>query len=449
MIEKTKILVADDEEGMRSSLVDWLREDGYDVFAVEDGFKAIDKVKSEYWDILLVDLKMPGMDGIEVLREVSKIKKDIPVIIITAYATVDTAVQSMKEGAYDYIVKPIDPEELSLCIKKIIEHQKLVRENILLKKELAKSYQFQDLIGESHKMQEVFQLIRTVAPTASTILILGESGTGKELTARAIHNSGPRKDKPFIALSCGALPETLLESELFGYEKGAFTGAGSQQKGKFELADGGTIFLDDISEISPKTQIDLLRVLQEREIRRLGGEEVIKVDVRVIAATNRDLKKLVEEKKFREDLFYRLNVITINMPPLKERKEDIPLLIQHFLKKFNIQISKSIEGVSREALVILMNHSWPGNVRELENAVERAVVIASEPQIWSRDLPPEITQQTSSSIIGSKTLEELEKEHIKKVLVEKDWDIQKAARFLGIHRSTLYNKMKKYKLKKD
>jgi DNA-binding NtrC family response regulator len=326
MREDVNILIVDDEKSMRNSLADWLREDGYFVDVAESGKAAVDMAKDKPWNIFIIDLKMPGMDGIQTMREVRKIQGDIPVVIITAYATVDTAVLAMKDGATDYVVKPINPEELSLIISRIVESQKLIRENILLRKELEKSYQFQDLISKSPRMQDIFELIRTAADSRSTILIQGESGTGKELVARAIHNLSPRKDAPFVSLSCGTLTENLIESELFGHEKGAFTDAKFLKRGKIELADGGTLFLDEIGDVCLKTQVDLLRVLQEREIRRVGGVEIIRVDVRFIAATNRDLKKLVEEEKFREDLYYRLNVINISMPPLIERKEDIPLL---------------------------------------------------------------------------------------------------------------------------
>ncbi|MDI6733396.1 MAG: sigma-54 dependent transcriptional regulator, partial [Planctomycetota bacterium] len=401
MLEKNRILVVDDEPGMRKSLSDWLTEDGYEVATVTDGPSALAQVKESAWDVLLVDLKMPGMDGLQVLQEVTRITKDIPVIIITAYATVDTAVSALKNGAYDYLVKPVDPEELSLVIRKVVEHQNLQREVRLLKKELTKQYQFQDIIAKSRPMQEIFQLVQTVSPMASTVLISGESGTGKELIARAIHNSSPRAQAPFIALSLGALPETLQESELFGYEKGAFTGAIAQTKGKLELAQNGTLFLDDIADFAPKAQIDLLRVLQEREFRRLGGQELIKIDVRIIASTNRDLKQSVKEGKFREDLFYRLNVIHIHLPPLRDRKEDIPLLVNHFIRKYNLQTGKKLEGITPPALGCLLEYHWPGNVRELENVIERAVVIAPGIEIKPDDLPKDVCQHPQQQLKGS------------------------------------------------
>jgi DNA-binding NtrC family response regulator len=443
----SQILIVDDEEIMRQSLTDWLKEDGYEVIAVEDGFKALELVQRENFDVMLVDLKMPKMDGLEVLREVKRLKVDVPVIIITAYATVDTAVAAMKEGAYDYIVKPFHPEELGIIIRKIIEHQNLKKENILLRKELSQRYQFHDIIGKGPGMQKVFELIRTVAPTRSTVLIQGESGTGKELVARAIHSESPRREGPFVALSCATLPETLLEAELFGYEKGAFTGALTAKMGKLEMAAGGTLFLDEVADISLKTQIDLLRFLQEREFRRLGGSETIKIDVRIIAATNRDLKELVEAGKFREDLFYRLNVITINIPPLRERKEDIPLLVQHFLEKFSAAIGKRVDKISPQAMSILMEYDWPGNVRELENAIEHAVVISQEDIVLPEALPATILGKGEKRAPLQKSLRDVEKEHIEKILREVKGNITQAAEILGINRVTLYRKIKEYDIK--
>ena len=445
---RARILVVDDEEVMRDSLSSWLREDGFEVDAVADGFAALKRVKQEDWDLLLVDLKMPGINGIETMKEVKKLREMTPVVIITAYATVDTAVAAMKEGAYDYIVKPFNPEEISLTIRKIVEHQNLLKENVLLRKELRKSYQFQDLISKNHKMQDIFQLVKSVAQSDSTVLIQGKSGTGKELVARAIHDCSPRKDKPFVVASCAALPEGLLESELFGHEKGAFTGAVSLKKGTFELADRGSIFLDEIGEISPKTQVDLLRVLEEKRFRRVGGTREIEVDVRVISATNRDLKEAVDKGEFREDLYYRLNVVSVQLPPLRERKEDIPLLAAHFLKKFRVKNRKDFEGISAEALNILMRYHWPGNVRELENAVERAVVVGKGGLITANDLPVQILQaETALGTSSELSLQEMEKEHIRRVLDRNKWNIKRAAEQLGINRTTLYHKMKRYGLR--
>jgi DNA-binding NtrC family response regulator len=447
MKRKVRILVVDDEESMRDSLSEWLREDGYEVESVESGEEAIEKVKKSKWTAALVDLKMPGMDGIETMREIKKLDKDLPVIIITAYATVDTAVTAMKEGAYDYIVKPFNPEEISMMLGKLVERQSLLLENIYLRKQLMRAYQFEDLVGKNKKMQDIFELIKTVADSKSTILIQGETGTGKELIARAIHNTSSRRKGPFVTLSCAALPASLLEAELFGYEKGAFTDAKTTKRGKLELAHGGTLFLDEIGDISPKTQVDLLRFLQEREFRRLGGEENIKVDVRVVAATNKNLKTLVEQGKFREDLFYRLNVITIDVPPLRERKEDIPLLVSHFLEKYNIENKKSIERVSEDAMELILSYHWPGNVRELENCIERAVVICKGNLIKPSDLPDYIRVPVSPSYKEDMTLEELEKIHIEKILTKYKFNIQKSSEVLGIDRATLYRKIKKYNIK--
>lgn len=453
MKEKPRILVVDDELIVRESLSDWLLESGYEVEAVEDGFKAIGEVKKKKWDLLLVDLKMLGMDGIDVMREVKRISKELPVVIITGYPTVDSAVQAMKEGAYDYIIKPFNPEEIDLVIRNIIAHQNLVKENIYLRQELKRRYQFKDIIGKSRKMQEVLVLVKTVAKSSSTVLIQGESGTGKELIARAIHSTSPRSKRPFIAVSCAALPETLLESELFGHEKGAFTNAISLRKGKFELADKGTLFLDEVGDMSQETQADLLRVLEEREFTRIGGSELIKVDVRVISATNKELKKLVSEKKFREDLYYRLNVVDIQVPPLRERREDIPLLAEHFLTKYSIENKKGIEFIDEDALRLLMRYNWPGNIRELENVIERAVVVAKKDFIGPDELPPSVKGKPKEALKSSVadhnlSLQEIEKRHISQVLEATNWNIKEAANTLRIDRATLYNKIKKYKLTK-
>jgi two-component system response regulator AtoC len=446
------ILIIDDELVMRESLSDWLMEDGFEVVAVESGEEGINEFCRSEWDVLLVDLKMPGMDGLEVLRRVKRLNPDVPVIIMTAYATVDTAVKAMREGAYDYVVKPFNPEEIEITIRKIIAHRDLVRENIFLRDELKRRYRFENLIGKSKQMQDVFNLVRTVAKSNSTVLIQGESGTGKELIARAIHSRSPRSKGPFVVASCGAMPDTLVESELFGYEKGAFTGATAQKKGRFELAHNGTLFLDEVGEISLKTQVDLLRVLQEREFVRVGGREPIAVDVRVVAATNRDLVEAIREGTFREDLYYRLNVVSITLPPLRERKEDIPLLTEHFLKKYAIANRKHIDRISEGAMERLLQYPWPGNVRELENAVERAVVVAKGEAIVPDNLPSllregmDMARELTS--VG-RTLEEVEREYIEKVLDQTEWNVTQAAAMLGIDRSTLYNKIKKFELSRS
>ena len=447
---KVSILVVDDEEIVRDSLASWLQEDGYRVDTAPDGPTALAKLAQQPYDILLVDLKMPGMDGMQVLAQAKSLQPDAPLIIMTAYATVDTAVQAMKQGAYDYLVKPFEAEELSLLIGKLTDTQALRRENVLLRKALKRQFEFKDMVSKSPKMEAVFQLARTAAKSGSTVLILGESGTGKELLARAIHAESPRRDAPFVGLSCVALTETLLESELFGYEKGAFTGSAGGARGKFEIAAGGTLFLDEIGDISLKLQLDLLRVLDVREFRRVGGSQLVKVDARIIAATNRDLKKLVESGTFREDLYYRLNVIPVMLPPLRERKEDMPLLAEFFLAQFSAEMRKPLEAVSAEALEILMAHDWPGNVRELRNVLERGAVLARGPIITPIEL--ELVQPASApSPLGSPepadSLKDVERKHIISTLRQHRWNITRSAKALGIDRVTLYSKIKRYQIR--
>lgn len=444
--KKTKILVVDDEEVMRTSLSEWLKEDDYEPVAVESGIKAIEEVKKQYFNCALVDLKMPELDGIQTMHKLREIQEDIQVVIITAYATVDSAVQAIKEGAYDYIPKPFNPDEITLLIKKIIEHQKLIEENILLRKELKKSYKFEDIVGKSHKMQNIFEFVKSIAESKSTVLICGETGTGKELIACSMHNMSKREGQ-FIPVACAALPETLLEAELFGHEKGAFTDAKEKKIGKLELANNGTLFLDEIGDINMKTQVDLLRFLQDKKIRRLGGKDLISLDVRVVAATNKDLRKSVKEGKFREDLFYRLNVITINLPPLVERKDDIPLLIYHFIEKYNIDNGKQIEEISEEALDILTNYNYPGNVRELENIIEHAVVVSKSNLIKVDDLP-DYMKEKEEIFKEDLSLEELERRHMKTILNKYNFNIQKSAEILEIDRATLYRKIDKYDIRR-
>jgi DNA-binding NtrC family response regulator len=447
--ERTRILIVDDEEIVRESLSAWLEKDGYTLATAQDGETALERVRNERWSILLVDLKMPGIDGLQVLEQARKLQPDAAAVIMTAYATVDSAVEAMKLGAYDYLVKPFDPEELSLMIQKIVSQQALVRENVLLRKVLKREYRFRDLISKSPAMQAVFDLARTAARSSSTILILGESGTGKELVARAVHAESPRSGAPFVAVSCAALTETLLESELFGHEKGAFTGAAARRKGKFEMAQGGTLFLDEIGDISPKLQLDLLRVLEDRRFFRVGGSESVQVDARIIAATNRDLAKAVADGAFREDLFYRLNVIPVQLPPLRERLVDLPLLVEHFLEQLGAEMNRRVDEVSSEAMAALMAHTWPGNVRELRNILERAIVVASGRVIQVADLGLRRPAADEAAIGPRASLDEVEKHHIALVLAECGGNISQAARTLGIDRATLYNKMKKYQLRKD
>ncbi len=449
MTKKARILVVDDEAPMREALNDWLKEDGYEVGLAGSGKDAITMAKERTWDVILLDLKMPGMDGLETLRQLkgTEVDTDAEILMMTAYATVDTAVQAMKEGAFDYLVKPFAPDEIEMQIKKIVAHRELVLENILLRQKLEERSEYHEIIGKSDPMQEIYDLISQVAPTDSTVLITGESGTGKELIAQAIHGNSQRCYMPFVAVSCGALPESLLESELFGYERGAFTGAEHTKKGRFEMADNGTLFLDEIGEISLKTQVDLLRVLQHKEFRRLGGQEEIKVDVRILAATNRDLKRAISENIFREDLFYRLNVISIHVPPLRERTEDIPLLVKAFIRRYCLEMNKDPVKIAPSALKLLMDYDWPGNVRELENIIERALVIGRSKKILPDDLP--FSRKELVAVKMPKSLKSMEKMHIRTTLDETGWNISKAARLLQIDRQTLYNKIAKYKIEKE
>ena len=447
MTEDARVLVVDDEPMVCLSLCNWLQEENYFARAAEDGPKAVNAVREENWDIILLDLRMPGMDGMEVLKKIKEIAPQSVVIMMTAYASIPSAVEAMKEGAYDYIVKPLDVEQLTLMLKRIVEHQQLITENILLRKRLTEQYEFEDIIGRSETMQKVFEMIKAVTDTNATVLITGETGTGKELVARAIHSNSPQRYGPFVATSCGALPETLLESELFGYEKGAFTGADRTKKGRFELANGGTLFLDEVGDISLKTQIKLLRVLQERSFCRLGGTDHIEVDVRLISATNRDLLTAIEESTFRSDLYYRLNVVSIHLPPLRERKEDIPLLAAHFINKYNVEFNKKFDRVERKAMDLMTNYHWPGNVRELENVIERAIVIDQGPEVKVNHLP--FCNIEMSPVEEAQTLQDVERLHIEKMLVRHDWNIAKTARLLEIDRTTLHKKIKKFGLERQ
>jgi two-component system, NtrC family, response regulator AtoC len=446
---RTRILVVDDEEIVRESLGGWLEKDGYAVERCADGPSAMEKIKAERWSILIVDLKMPGMNGLEVLEAAKKLQPELAVVMMTAYATVDTAVAAMKAGAYDYLVKPFDPEELSLMMQKIVAQQTLVRENMVLRQALKQEYRFRDLLSKSPAMQAIFELARTAARSSSTILVLGESGTGKEVLARAIHAESPRAEGPFVAVSCAALTESLLESELFGHERGAFTGAIARRKGKFEAAHGGTLFLDEVGDVGPKLQLDLLRVLEERKFHRVGGNEPIEVDVRIVAATNRDLKKAVADGRFRDDLFYRLNVIPILIPPLRQRREDVPLLVESFVERLAAEMKKRLDGVSAEAMAALMGHDWPGNVRELRNVLERGAVVAAGPVIQLADLGLPSRAEAPPRPGALASLEEVEKRHVAAVLSHVGGNVSQSARILGIDRVTLYNKMRKYGIRRD
>jgi len=446
MKKKVKILIVDDEAIIRESLRDWLSDVGHQVLIAENGPQALEIIEEEKPGIVITDLVMPGMDGIELLKRAKEIQPSIEVIIITAYGSIPTAITAMQEGAYDYIEKPFCPEKAELLVEKLAEHQRLLEENISLHQKLEERYRFENIIAKSAKMRQVIEVIKVVAKSNATVLIAGESGTGKELVARALHSQSYRKDKPFVAVSCAALPESLLESELFGHEKGAFTGAHAQRRGKFEIAHKGTLFLDEIGDMSANIQVHLLRVLEEKEFTRVGGNELIKVDVRVISATNKDMKKAIADERFREDLYFRLNVVTIELPPLRERKEDIPLLAEHFLKKFAVENQKEITDFSPEANDFLLKYEWPGNVRELENVIERAVILAKNSYIEVADLPQESLTLARSSPPG-KSLAEVEKNHILNILSETHGNNHsEAARILGISRVTLYNKIRAYGL---
>jgi len=445
-MERTKILIVDDELIMRESLAGWLQRDGHQVEKAASGEEALERLKSVKFDILLVDMKMEGMSGLDVLRHVHESDPDVAVVIITAYGSISTAIDAMKHGAYDYLLKPFDPNELGMLIEKIVERQARERETLFLKEEYRERTRFENMLGQAPCMQRIFDLVQDVAPNDTTVLILGETGTGKGLAARAIHTQSPRCGGPFVVVNCGAFPEHLLESELFGYQKGAFTDAKTTKKGRLELAHQGTLFLDEIGEISMRMQIDLLRVLEDKVFYRVGGTQPIDADFRVIAATNKDLEKAIKERTFREDLYYRLNVISFTMPPLRERREDIPLLAEHFLRRFSGETNKEIDQISREAMDEMMLYEWPGNVRELENAIERAVVIGKGRQILPKDLPifrPEYIQPAADP-----SLKAVEREHIIHILEKNDWNISQSAALLGIDRTTLYHKMKRYRIER-
>jgi len=445
MNAKANILIVDDEAVVRDSLGKWFSEEGYNVDTAASAKEALLKLPVERWDLALLDIKMPGMDGLELQRKMREAHPEIILIIMTGYASVETAVQALKDGAYDYITKPFDPDDLTHVIHKALEHYRMTKENLRLRESL-EEIQAVELVGQSAPSQKVLELIRTVAPTDTTVLITGESGTGKELVARAIHNLSVRRYMPLVVIHCGGLTDTLLESELFGHEKGAFTGAQYRKKGKFEVAEGGTVFLDEISDISLKTQTDLLRVLQEKEITRVGGTQTIKVDFRAVAATNQDLEAKVKEGTFRPDLFYRLNVFEIRLPALRDRREDIPLLVDHFIRKYSRSMNRRFNSLSKAALEVLIHYGWPGNVRELENAIERAMVIGREPELQASDFPMQIS--ASPPPASGQALEEIERTHILRVLEGCHWNQSMAARVLKIDRVTLYNKIKKYGFKK-
>jgi len=443
MEKKISILIVDDEESVRESLNLWFTEDGYQVACAENAKQALSILESDVFDIILTDLKMPGMDGLELLQRIKTLNKESIIIVMTAFATVDTAVRALKEGAFDYVTKPFDPDDLSHLIRNATKQILLTHENETLKKRVDSLESVEDLIGKSEAIKKVLKEVESVAPTNSSVIISGESGTGKELVARAIHANSLRKFYPLVSVHCGALTESLLESELFGHEKGAFTGALYNRKGRFEMADSGTIFLDEIATISQKMQVELLRVLETKRFIRVGGNKEISSDFRVICATNRDLKGMVEKGTFREDLYYRLNVMNIHVPPLRERIEDIPLLVDYFIKKYCTSMNKPLITIEPAALKRITGYPFPGNIRELENMIERAIVVGSGKKIVLKDLP--FGKDTIDSSVES--LDDFERAFILQILNKYSWNISRTAHALKVDRVTLYNKIRKYGLK--
>jgi len=447
-VSKARILVVDDEANARNALAEILREENYQVETAADGFKALARAESFGPDLVLSDLKMPGMDGVELLGKLKNTPElDVEVVVMTAFGAVETAVAAMRAGAADYLTKPLNTDELLVVLDRALERCRLRQEATQLREQLKNRYSFSNIIGNAPEMQQLFKSISQIAPSRATVLLSGESGTGKELVAAAIHHSSNRADRPFIKLHCAALAESLLESELFGHERGAFTGADRRREGRFERADGGTLFLDEIGEISPATQVKLLRVLQEREFERVGGNQTLKVDVRVIAATNRDLKEMVEKGHFREDLFYRLNVINVHLPPLRQRAGDIPALALHFAKRYSQDNGKSVTKLSDRALSLLAGHSWHGNVRELENVIERAVVLAEGDTIEISHLPGELAAETQPGtvpLVPGATMADLERHAILTTLEACGGSTSKAADVLGISVRKIQYKLQEY-----
>ena len=455
---KDKILVADDEQSMREFLDIMLKKEGYKVSLASNGEEVVKLIDNDLFDLVLLDIRMPKLDGLSALKRIKAIAPETIVIMITAYASADTAIKAMKEGAYDYITKPFKIEEIKLIIKNALEKKNLQKENILLKQVVRDRYHFGNIIGQSPKMMVLYDLLEKVSPTKTNILIAGESGTGKELVAKAIHYNSPRKEKPFVTLNCGAIPESLIESELFGHMKGAFTDAIATKKGLFEVADEGTIFLDEISELPLLMQVKLLRVLQDKEFKRVGGTEDIRVDVRIISATNKDLEEAVKEKRFREDLFYRLNVIQIKLPPLRDRKEDVQILASHFLKKYTEELNKNILKISPEALQILLDYGYPGNVRELQNIIERAVALESHQELTAHNLSSYLNEQSlmrkgpididipNEGVDLEKMVEDLERTLLLKALDKTKGIKKKAAELLHINFRSMRYRLEKYGL---
>jgi two-component system response regulator HydG len=447
---QSKILIVDDEPAHRQMIRAVLDAEGYAIDEAADGKEAVNCVRKRFYDLILMDIRMSKMSGTEALKEIKLINPGIAVIIMTAYASVSTAVEALKSGAYDYLTKPLDIDELKILVAKALHHQKLEEENINLKQILSSSFNFSSIIGRSSVMAKLLETVALVSPSEATVLITGESGTGKELIANAVHQNSPRKDRPLIKVNCAALPETLLESELFGHEKGAFTGALNRRQGRFQLAHLSSIFLDEISEMSQTTQAKILRVLQEREFEPVGGTQTIRVDVRIIAATNKNIEEEIRAGRFREDLYYRLKVVTVEAPPLRARREDIPILAEFFLKRYAEKNRRLIKGFSPRAMNIMIRHDWPGNVRELENLIERAVILVRGEMITPKELPEDLTPKDLTASSGStdaipgRTLKEVEKEMILRTLDDAGWNRTHAAEILGISRRTLQLKLKEY-----
>lgn len=446
-MKKPSILIVDDDKGHLDTLSILVKGWGYEVSGAADGAQAVEMVTERAWDAVLMDVRMAVMDGIEALGRIKAYNPAVPVLIMTAYSSVDTAVEALKAGAYDYLTKPLDFDELKLTLGRALDHTRLEAENRELRKRLPKDFSPTEIIGKSEPMHKLVEMIGMVAPTEATVLITGDSGSGKELVAKAVHYNSPRKNVPLVTVNCAALTETLLESELFGHEKGAFTGADRRREGRFVQADKGAIFLDEVGELPLSMQAKLLRVLQEREVQRVGSDTPIKVDVRIIAATNRDLKEEVQQGTFREDLFYRLNVVSLRVPPLRERREDVPLLAQHFLSRFAEKNKKPLKGFTPQAMDMMLKHEWPGNVRELENAVERAVILSLGDYISENELPLVVAESEGVSRMepaGGRSLEEIEREAILATLEQTGGNKSEAAKLLNISRVTLHNKLKKY-----
>jgi two-component system NtrC family response regulator len=453
---ENSILIVDDDSSQRRLVEFWLREDGYDSITAANGLEGLKSFEAHSPRLVIADIRMPGLSGTDLLSRIHDINPEIPVILVTAFGTVNSAVEAMKLGAADYLLKPLNAEELKIVVRRTLEHRKLIDENRYLREYAESSFGFENLIGRSHKMRELFDIATQVARHNSTVLLTGESGTGKELVAKAIHQNGPRRDKPFVTINCGAIPETLIESELFGHRKGSFTGATTDRAGKFEAANGGTIFLDEIGELQLSLQVKLLRVIQEREIDKIGHPHPIKVDVRILAATNRELRTLVEDGQFREDLYYRLSVVRLHVPPLRERKDDIPLLLEHFMAKYCTRHGVDPLSVTEEALEVLRHYNWPGNVRELENVVERLIVMGRNKLIRPEGLPAEmraIKRRVANLRLELPEegidLEEVERDILVQALEKHKWNQTHAARYLNISRKTLIYRMEKFGLRPD